>query len=394
MNLDERPATVVIVDDEPENLNVLETMLSHAGYRVAAFPRGALALAAAREEPPELILLDISMPEMDGYEVCRRCKADARLRHIPIIFLSALTEISDKARAFEVGGVDYVPKPFAQAEVLARVGTHLRLYRHQLHLEALVAQRVAELAEVCSRLQLWDGAKNQWLRVLSNEMRTPLNGVIGIAELLFADVPSGTTSHDLRPDFDASCMRIEKLMNDALTLAEIDINAADFALAPVALAPVLRNALDTSRGQLPAIQLRAALSAVEEVTVAGDAKLLDRAFSDLLQTAAHCAGDGELITLETRVAAGQAQVLIATCGGSLSADALEMFFEVGGQRTLLKGGGDFGLGAALASRILRLFNGQVTVRNGAPQGLLMEISLPLYPPPSQPATPTSSNESV
>ena len=208
MNLDERPATVVIVDDEPENLNVLETMLSHAGYRVAAFPRGALALAAAREEPPELILLDISMPEMDGYEVCRRCKADARLRHIPIIFLSALTEMSDKARAFEVGGVDYVPKPFAQAEVLARVGTHLRLYRHQLHLEALVAQRVAELAEVCSRLQLWDGAKNQWLRVLSNEMRTPLNGVIGIAELLFADVPSGTTSHDLRPDFDASCMRI------------------------------------------------------------------------------------------------------------------------------------------------------------------------------------------
>ncbi|MEI7911325.1 MAG: hybrid sensor histidine kinase/response regulator [Verrucomicrobiota bacterium] len=384
MKPDTSQATIMIVDDEPENLNVLETVLSLAGYRVAAFPRGAMALAAARDEMPDLILLDVNMPEMDGYEVCRRCKADERLQHIPIVFLSALTDISDKARAFEVGAVDYVPKPFAQAEVVARVGTHVKLRRYQHHLEELVEQRLAELTEAHRRLQLWDGANKLWLNVLSHEMRTPLNGVIGSAELLFGDLAADSPLHALRADYDEACARIDKLMNDALALVAIEVKPADIAVAPISLALALSKALDAGAGQIPAIEPRAALAAVEGVTVVADAALLDRAFGDLLLTATQCVKTGEPIVLETRVVDGQAQVIIATGGGMLSAEALEMFFEVGGQRTLLKGGGDFGLGAALASRILHLFNGHVAVHNGEHRGLVMEISLPVHaaPPPA------------
>jgi DNA-binding response OmpR family regulator len=375
--------TIMIVDDEPENLNVLGEMLRVVGWNVRAFPRGEMALASARNEPPDLVLLDIRMPCMNGYEVCRRFKADERLRQIPIIFLSAFAEPSDKVEAFGVGGVDYVTKPFAEIEVLARVNTHLRLRRHQYHLEELVEQRVQELAEAHRRLRIWDDAKSQWLNVLSHEMRTPLNGVLGISELLFMDLPPESAQHTLRLEFDSSCSRIHKLMDDALTLAQIDVAAEGFALSALPLAEVLRGALAALAGQDPVSQVSASMNAVEDVKVSGELNLLNRAFIDLLLTATHCVGPGEAITLDTRVAAGRAKVAIATRGKSLSAEALETFFEVGGQRTLLKGGGDFGLGAALASRIIRLFKGYVSVRNGAEHGLVMEISLPLDDP--QPA---------
>lgn len=118
---------VMIVDDEPDNLTVLESALSQAGHRVSVFPRGELALAAAQAEPPDLVLLDIWMPGMDGYEVCRRFKASDTLRTIPILFISALSSIEDVAKGFGCGGVDYIAKPFRESEVLARVRTHLAL---------------------------------------------------------------------------------------------------------------------------------------------------------------------------------------------------------------------------------------------------------------------------
>jgi len=120
---------IMAVDDNPANLKLLEGMLRQQGYQVRSFPRGRLALASSAENPPELILLDINMPEMNGYEVCERLKSDEKLARIPVIFLSALGETEDKMKAFQSGGVDYVTKPFQLEEVLARVDTHIKLQR-------------------------------------------------------------------------------------------------------------------------------------------------------------------------------------------------------------------------------------------------------------------------
>ncbi len=121
----------MIVDDRPTNLELLETILLHDGHVVNSFPLGRLALAAAVQNPPDLILLDVNMPEMDGYEVCSRLKANPQLSDIPVIFLTALSSPEDKLRCFRTGGVDFVAKPFQIEEVLARVNTHLRLRRLQ-----------------------------------------------------------------------------------------------------------------------------------------------------------------------------------------------------------------------------------------------------------------------
>jgi DNA-binding response OmpR family regulator/DNA-binding CsgD family transcriptional regulator len=152
---------ILVVDDTPENLRVLTQLLQEQAYRVRPAPNGVHALTTVLKEPPDLILLDIMMPQMDGYEVCRQLKADDRSRDIPIIFISALDETIDKIKAFQAGGVDYITKPFQAEEVLARVNTHLTLRRLQqelrqkneaLHranelLEDRVQARTAELAE-------------------------------------------------------------------------------------------------------------------------------------------------------------------------------------------------------------------------------------------------------
>jgi CheY-like chemotaxis protein len=137
----------LIVDDTPANLRLLSHMLSERGYKVRAVLSGPQALMAAQAAPPDLILLDIRMPEMDGYEVCRRLKADERTRDIPVLFISALSETEDKIKAFTSGGADYITKPFQTEEVLARTERQLTIRGLQKQLEEQNAQLRQELEE-------------------------------------------------------------------------------------------------------------------------------------------------------------------------------------------------------------------------------------------------------
>jgi len=128
-------ANILVVDDTPDNLRLLMEILAEQGYNVRLAPNGPRALASVQVVPPDLILLDIRMPNMSGYEVCKQLKADERTRDIPVIFLSALGEVADKLKGFEVGGVDYITKPFQPQEVLARVQTHTRIQKLQRQLQ-------------------------------------------------------------------------------------------------------------------------------------------------------------------------------------------------------------------------------------------------------------------
>lgn len=136
---------VLIVDDTPENLTILRQILTEHGYRARPALSGEIALKAVQADIPDLILLDIMMPGMNGFEVCRKLKSEARTRDIPIIFISALNETEDKVKGFQAGGVDFISKPFHTSEVLARVETHLTLRNMYLQLLAEIEER--KLAE-------------------------------------------------------------------------------------------------------------------------------------------------------------------------------------------------------------------------------------------------------
>jgi two-component system sensor histidine kinase/response regulator len=157
---------ILIVDDTPANLRLLSQMLIARGYKVRPVLNGVRALAAVRSTLPDLILLDIMMPEMNGYEVCKRLKADEQTRDIPIIFISALDATEDKVRAFTAGGVDYVTRPFQSEEVLARVETHLSLRNLQKSLQ----QEIAEL--------------DAFAHTVAHDLKNPLGLLIGYGGVL------------------------------------------------------------------------------------------------------------------------------------------------------------------------------------------------------------------
>ena len=154
---DTQGSNVLVVDDAPENLRLLAALLKRGGMIARPVPSGRLAIDAAVADPPDLVLLDVDMPEMSGLDVCRWFKQDERLRSIPVIFISGLQGIEDKVRAFRAGGVDYVSKPFQEEEVLARIRTHLHLRRLQLELASYnqqLEQRIAEQVKVVTATQL------------------------------------------------------------------------------------------------------------------------------------------------------------------------------------------------------------------------------------------------
>jgi PAS domain S-box-containing protein len=140
-------ADILVIDDTPENLNLLSTMLIDRGYKVRSVTKGSTGIRGAQVMPPDLILLDVNMPQMNGYEVCAHLKADDRTREIPIIFISALEAVSDKVKAFQAGGVDYITKPFQIEEVLARIETHLTLRQLQTQLGAQNKRLQQEIRE-------------------------------------------------------------------------------------------------------------------------------------------------------------------------------------------------------------------------------------------------------
>jgi len=209
---------ILIVDDTAANLKLLSKMLTDSGYRVRAARSGAHALAAVQAAPPDLILLDIVMPEMDGYEVCRHLKEDERTRDIPVLFISALGEVKDKVKAFTAGGVDYVTKPFQAEEVLARVRTHLalrNLTRQLQEANAELAQRVEELEERNAEL-------DAFAHTVAHNIRGPLSILVGYSELLQSD-------EELSEDVRRGCVQglnrgarnLSNIVDELLLLANI-----------------------------------------------------------------------------------------------------------------------------------------------------------------------------
>ncbi len=374
---------IMIVDDHPANLKLLEDMLTQQGHEVRSFPLGRLALAAAMRTPPDLILLDINMPEMNGYEVCEHLKSTAALSNIPVIFLSALNETQDKVKAFESGAVDYISKPFQFEEVHARVETHLKIHdlqralkQHNEHLEEAVAARTLELAEANQRLTLLDRSKNAFLNLISHEFRTPLQGLLGVGELILDGMPATGKNNEMREIFAQSRRRILSILDDALLLTEINVKGTVFRSSSVSMRAVLTRAVDNAREFARSRQV--IFTAPSEVLnpVVGDEALLVRAFQSLLETAVKFSEIGQTVRMTQEIGPHSRRIVIESCGITIPEPAVARFFDLFSIGESITRGGDLGLGPAVASRILSLFGASVTAANLDPAGIRLTISLP------------------
>jgi DNA-binding response OmpR family regulator len=172
------PELILVVDDTPANLEVVCETLSDAGYEVATAIDGDRALKRVRAYPPDLILLDVQMPGIDGFETCQRLKADPATASIPIIFMTALSDADSKLKGFALGAVDYITKPFQEIEVLARVKTHLQLRQLTKNLEQLVAEKTADLEAALTQLQ------QSQIQLVNSEKMSVLGNLVSRTKLI------------------------------------------------------------------------------------------------------------------------------------------------------------------------------------------------------------------
>jgi two-component system sensor histidine kinase/response regulator len=220
-------ATVLIIDDSLVNLIFLQGILTKHSFNVISANNGERGLQLAQQTLPDIILLDIIMPGWDGYETCRRFKQNKKLSNIPILFLSALGELKSKVKALQVGGVDYVSKPFQEPELLARLETHLELAYLRKNLECEVANQTKKIKLLFDALQLsyeraqqTSNLKTEFLRKISHEFLTPMNIVVGMTDILIEDTELTKEQQHYAKTISKASKQLNAILTNMLNFAQ------------------------------------------------------------------------------------------------------------------------------------------------------------------------------
>ncbi|MBE9119732.1 response regulator [Tychonema sp. LEGE 07199] len=330
---EENKGNILIVDDTPENLQVLSATLSDRGYKVRGVINGKMAIRAARSGSPDLILLDIKMPEMDGYEVCTQLKADPKTAEIPVIFISALDEVLDKVTAFQVGGVDYITKPFHIAEVLARIEHQLTIQRLKRQLldrntelqQEIIERKKAEEAAAAASL-----AKSQFVANMNHELRTPLNAILGFTQVMSRDsLLSHENLENLRI-INRSGQHLLELINDVLDLSKIEAGIIGLDERSFDLYQLLDTLEDMFqiKAETKNLQLRFSVETDVPQYIKTDEKKLRVCLINLLGNAMKFTENGGSIWLRARVEDKQHPAASEISPSSSSAEQYLILFEV------------------------------------------------------------------
>lgn len=243
----EHRGTILVVDDNPSNVSLLFNTLEKNGYKVLIAHDGESALSRVVHIEPELILLDIMMPGLDGIQLCKLLKSNPKTIHIPIIFMTAVTDVDEKIRGFEAGGVDYITKPFQVEEVVARVAVHLKITKLQNELknanqllEQRVRERTDELSKAKDKAEEVSRLKTALLGNLSHELRTPLNGIIGVGEVLKSKIADQSLTEWIEMLL-SSGSRLKDTLNSILRLSELEAGLNLEELQPMNISEAVEN---------------------------------------------------------------------------------------------------------------------------------------------------------
>ncbi len=236
--------TIIVVDDNPTNLDLLDGMLTEAGFEVRAAINGVLALSSIEKLPPDLILLDIQMPEMDGYEICGRLKANSKTQDIPVVFISALDDISDKVKGFHVGGVDYITKPFQVEEVLARINTHLTIRRLQKKQE----KQNRELIEAAR-------FREEVEHITRHDLKGPLTPIISFPKLIRRIESLSQKSVNYLRIMETAGLRMLDLINRSLDIFKMEKGIYIYTPASVDIVHIVYDVLKEMQSQLETGQI-------------------------------------------------------------------------------------------------------------------------------------------
>ena len=374
---------ILAVDDTPANLHLLMDFLEKQGFCVRPAISGRGALAAVTRRPPDLILLDAGMPEMDGFEVCAKLKEKESTREIPVIFISAHNATEDKLKAFQAGGADYITKPFQIEEVLARVNAHLKIRQLQMalkksneSLENMVAKRTRQLEEANEKLSILDQAKSDFLTLISHELRTPLHGLFGAADMAFEKFKKDSEMSELSGIYEVSRQRLMTMLDHALLLTTIQAKGGDFASNVSQLDEILKAASDEVVGLMRLSNIQISPLPVGCGNVLGDWFYLTKALVSLIETVVKYSKPKSRIEIRAHNLVDQVCLTIEGSGHNIPENQLKNFFDV--LAIPNAPAGDLGLSPAVAHRIVALLGGRVLVANQKTKGIQIQAWLPRF----------------
>ena len=375
---------ILVVDDTPQTLRLLVTILSGENYTVRPADSGILALASIIASPPELILLDVKMPEMSGFDVCRQLKQNTETQTIPVIFLSGLTDLDERVLGFQLGAVDFVTKPFQREELLARVRTHLELARLRNKLTVEVAKQTRDLQTAYQELSKASQLKDEFLSTMSHELRTPLTAVIGMAEILHSG-GYGKLNKDQAEALEViegSGRKLLHLINDILDYIQVDAGKEQLQLEQCPVVELVNAVLENVRSKAAEKHIELSCRFYQQESLLWlDVRHMRRVLLILLDNAVKFTSSGGNVGIIVRNSIVQHRIEFEVWDGGpgiAEADLPKLFKPFlqldGGLNRSHEGSG---LGLALAGKLARLLGGEIRVTSQLNAGSRFIVSLPL-----------------
>ena len=354
---------ILIVDDVPANLKVLGDILEREGYKVRPVPSGKLALQVSAIEKPDLILLDIMMPGMDGFEVCRQLKESKSLSDVPVIFISALNDTSDIVNALNAGAVDYITKPFRAEEVTARVKTHLKLYQQNKELHELNA------------------TKDKFFSIVAHDLRSPFNNFLGLTQIMVEELPLLTLAdlEEIALTLRDSAVNLFSLLGNLLEWARMQRGLTTFE-------PVLRNLMPEVSKILALAEQAAAKKEItvkysipDDLTVFADVNMLGGIMRNLVSNATKFTDkDGTINITAQPGKTGWVEICIQDSGIGMDKEMIANLFRLdkNTSRSGTVGEPSTGLGLIICKDFIEKHGGELQVESNTGQGSAFLFTLP------------------
>jgi signal transduction histidine kinase len=371
---------ILVVDDVQQNIQVVGTMLREAGYSIMPATTGAAALQRVQKKLPDLILLDLMMPEMDGLEVCRRLKSDATTQSIPIIFLTASNEMSHLVQGLEAGAVDYVTKPFNPPELLARVRTHLEL-KHARDTIVRYGQELSRLNE----------EKNEFMGIAAHDLRNPLGAITGYAEIILEEAASLQPSPleqfarsrqemtGCASRINETSKRMAEMVQNLLDANRIERGEMQLHLAPTDLGLALKSVVESQRPHATAKQqtIHLEVSATPAMALV-DPGVTVQVLENLVSNAVKYSEPGKNIFVRLLPSAESVRCEVQDEGPGLSPEDQKKLFGKFARLSAKPTGGEHstGLGLSIVKKLVEAMSGRVWCDSELGKGARFVVEIP------------------
>lgn len=384
---------ILAVDDTPENLGVLFDYLDQFGFTVLLVQNGVNALKQAEESLPDLILLDIMMPDLNGFEVCERLKANEITKDIPVIFMTALSDTVDKVRGFAVGGVDYITKPLQHEEVVERVRTHTTIRRLQRELlekntilqqyVELLAEKNTELDEKNAQLEEVNASKDRFFSIISHDLRSPFVGLLGLTQLISEEFENYSREkiHSIITKLYKSTENLYALIENLLTWSRLQRGMIECQPQPIIMRTAVQRtmAVLTSNAEQKDIELRNVIA--PEAVGYMDMKMLDTVLRNLISNALKFTRSNGSITVSAEEHDGMLTIAVADTGIGLGPEHVPKLFQIDSKftRTGTANERGTGLGLILCKEFVERNGGTIRVESEEGVGTTFFFTAPTAP---------------